>query len=373
MELYADNRSQWYENCTVGISEYDWASLNLIRSVAASFGAVIIICILLLLVYSKSYSTLFQRLYLYLIVATLLNETVGVISIEHQWMYHRQELVCKIVGMLTGWTYVVLFFFSYEIIFYLLYRVVWMIMGTPQCGIGHNAVTKCCGRVIIEAALCFFPVFIATVFAVPPYLQDRYGLAGPWCFVRSLDDDCNPTGKQIQMAFYGMYMAVGAAGFIASIIFTVVYFKLATNFKEARQLLKRTLYVLIFKFVHIIMILCSVACRLYTLESRQRRYYVLWLSHALAVPLGVLVFPLGYLVCFYPIRKMAKRFYRSLIVKCFKRNTSISRVPDVREAATAPRSERISQPSETFFYVSHPDELTERTPLLSDAGMSARN
>ena len=124
MEFYADNKTQWYENCTVGISEHDWASLNLIRSVAASFGVVIIICVLLLLVYSKSYSTLFQRLYLYLIIATLLNETVGVISIEHQWIYHRQELVCKIVGMFTGWTYVVLFIFSYEIIFYLLYRVV---------------------------------------------------------------------------------------------------------------------------------------------------------------------------------------------------------------------------------------------------------
>jgi len=64
-----------------------------------------------------------------------------------------------------------------------------------------------------------------------------------------------------------MYMTLGVAGIVASLIFLVVYFKLANSFKEVCHLLKWTLCVLGFKFIHILMILCSVACRVYTLQS----------------------------------------------------------------------------------------------------------
>ena len=46
-----------------------------------------------------------------LIVATLLNEIVGVVSIEHQWHCPGQETVCVWVGLFTGYghTYCCLF------------------------------------------------------------------------------------------------------------------------------------------------------------------------------------------------------------------------------------------------------------------------
>ena len=94
--------------------------------------------------------------------------------------------------------------------------------------------------------LIALPLLISTAFAIPPYMQDRYGIAGPWCFVRSLNYNCTPTGETFQLAFYGMYMALGVAGIVASLIFSVVYFKLSTSFKEVRHLLKRTLCVLVF-------------------------------------------------------------------------------------------------------------------------------
>ena len=73
-------------------------------------------------------------------------------------------------------------------------------------------------------------VLIATAFAMPPYKQKRHGIAGPWCFVRSLSDDCEPIGKEFQLAFYGMYMALGMAEIVACLMLSIVYFKLSIIF-----------------------------------------------------------------------------------------------------------------------------------------------
>ena len=374
MELYNDydvNGSQFNMNCT-NFTDANWKSLNLVRSVAAILGTVIILAILLFLIYNKLYSSLFQRLYLYLIIATLLSDISGVISIEHLWHYKGQEAVCEGVGLFLAWTYVLTFIFSYEIIAYLLYLVVTKIRGTrfPQCGFGN---TRCCG-VTVEIAYIAIPVIIATVFALPPLMQHKYGIAGPWCFVRSLNDDCEPTGYSAQMTFYGMYMTLGVAGIIASLIFLIVYFKLANTFKEVRHLLKRTLYVLGFKFIHILMILCSVACRVYTLQSRRHERYGLWLTHALAFPIGVLVFPLGYFLCFHHVGQIIHKGFKKLVLKYRKHNTSFNRVavPSITAArwATMPKSDRITQPSDTYFDVPHSETEPEKLAqtLVSDAG-----
>ena len=215
-------------------------------------------------------------------------------------------------------------------------------------------------------------VIVSTVFALPPLVQHKYGIAGPWCFVRSLNDSCAPTGWSAQMAFYGMYMTSGVAGIVASLIFLVFYFKLANSFKEVRRLLKRTLCVLGFKFIHILMILCSVACRVYTLQSQRHARYGLWLAHALAFPVGVLVFPIGYFLCFHHVGQIVRKGFKRLARKCLKHDTSLNcvAVPSITAArwATMPRSDCITQPSDTYFDVPHPDAKPEKSALVSDAG-----
>ena len=173
------------------------------------------------------------------------------------------------------------------------------------------------------------------------------------------------------MAFYSMYMALGFAGIVASLIFSVVYCQLATSFRDVRQLLKRTLCVLVFKFVHILLILCSVACRLYTLQTRRHQLYGLWLMHALSVPIGVLLFPTGYLLCFHPVGTIVQKVYK-MACKCCNRKRSFNpiEVQNVTaQQATVPKSTRISQPSYTFFVVPHPSEVpSERSSLINDTG-----
>ena len=371
MELYnvINSDSQFNMNCTK-FTEGNWKSLNLVRAIASVLGTVIILAILLFLIHYKVYSSLLQRLYVYLIIATLLCEITGVINIEHQWRYKGQKVVCEGTGLFYAWTSVLLFILSAEIIVYLLYLVVSNIGGTrlTQCGTGC---TRCC-CVIVEMIYVAIPVLISTVFALPPLFQRKYGIAGPWCFVRSLNDDCKPTGFTAQMAFYAMYMTLGVAGIVASLIFSAVYFKLSSSFREVRHLLKRTLYLLAFDFIHILTILGSFACRIYTLKTCRHQLYGLWLTHALSYPIGVLVFPVGYFLCFHPVGKIAQNVYKKMAIKCCRYSKSFNHVevPSITgiRRATAPRSDRLSQPSITFFVVPHPDALSEKSSLLSDAG-----
>ena len=119
--------------------------------------------------------------------------------------------------------------------------------------------------------------------------------------------------------------------------------------------------------------MCSVACRLYTLRARRHERYGLWLLHAIAVPLGVLVFPLGYFLCFHPVGGSLVQFvYRNIIKRCCGHMTSLNFDGEPSMTllrATAPMSNRISQPSTTFFYVPHSDQPSEGShAAVSDTG-----
>ena len=73
---------------------------------------------------------------------------------------------------------------------------------------------------IAEIVYVFLPVLVSTAFALPPFIvhEDSFGIAGPWCFARSLDKNCKRLGFAIQMTFYGMYLSLGVAGIVASVL-----------------------------------------------------------------------------------------------------------------------------------------------------------
>ena len=110
------------------------------------------------------------------------------LNIEHQWHYKGQETVCVWLGFFTQWTYVLVFIFSYEIVLYLLYLVMLKIRGTP---LPPWMGSKCC-TVTVEIIYIVTPLLISTTFAVFPYVKRSYGVAGPWCWVVSLNGDCEP-------------------------------------------------------------------------------------------------------------------------------------------------------------------------------------
>ena len=358
---YTETEPQFYTNCTT-FTIKDLKFLNGLKNITAFICMIITLAILVFLIYQKAYSSLFQRLYLYLVIGTLFAELSIGLSIEHLWQYAHQETVCVWVAFLSQWSWIFVFVLSYEVAIHLLCMVAIKMKesSTPKYWIVKSKRYA----IILEIMYIFLPVTISTGFAVIPYVKKSYGIAGPWCWIQALNKHCEPSGFAAQMGFYGLYVSVGIAGMAASLIFVVVYFKLST---ESRHHLRKTLYVMIFQFVHILLIMYGLSVRLYTFTSR-RHLYGLWFAHAFIIPIGILVFPLGYLICFYPVNKAALIVYKRIASACSKQNVPINpaKALDLTKYATAPESDRISQPSSTYFVIPHPDALSETSPLVRE-------
>lgn len=358
MERY----QQFNINCTTFTGE-ELKAINLTRSIVAILCVIIVVLILVLLLCHKAYTSTFQRLYIYVIIATLISESVQACGIEHQFHYHGQKVVCFWLAFITHWTSIMVFIFAFETILYLLYLVITQVRG--DCC--YRPVQSRCCRAMLELLFITMPVLLSFPIAYVPYKNNNYGLAGPWCWVRSIDENCKSVGMRDQMIYFGLYWAVGAIGIIINIVFSAVYHKLAGTFKEARKLLKLTLILMCFQLGYITIVTLQLAVRLYTAISGSQQHIALWFMHAFIIPNGQLIFPIGYLICFNSVKKMLYESVRTFRLKCKEwydictcrgHNRQALAEGDV-EQSTAPDSCRISPPSNTFFEIPYTDCFTK--------------
>ena len=362
------NGSQFNLDCT-NFTVDVFKHLNRLNTGIAFVCSVIALVILIHLICSKAFSSLLKRLYFYLIAATLFNVTIMALNIEHQWQYRGQDEVCKWLGFFANFSYVLVFTFSCEVIVHLVCLVVSQVRGSqpfPRCtGSRYYTIT-------LEIAYIVFPLMISATLALPPYVNGLYGIAGPWCWVQSLDEDCKPTGLETQIIFFSMKTTVAIVEIAVSVVFLVMYSKISALSRDARFLLKQTLYVMLFQIINVLMIVYNLSVRLHTLFTHRHQSYGLWVVGSLVGPVSVQVLPLGYWLFFYPVKSnILKGIHK--ITKCCKRKSSSSswlvETLNVTKFATAPRSDRISQPSYTYYVVSHPDDFSETAPLtVSDTG-----
>ena len=84
------DESQFSMNC-INFAIEDLKLFNRLRSIIAIVCATITLTILLFLICQKAFSSLFQQLYFYLVIGTLLTEIAVGLNIEHQWHYQQQE------------------------------------------------------------------------------------------------------------------------------------------------------------------------------------------------------------------------------------------------------------------------------------------
>ena len=87
------NHSQFSNSCS-NFTTDELVSLNLAFSCSGAVCCFVSSVITLLLLISKSYHSVLQRLLLYLMVATALSELFLAASIEHHFPYSEQDKVC---------------------------------------------------------------------------------------------------------------------------------------------------------------------------------------------------------------------------------------------------------------------------------------
>ena len=369
IELYDDNGSQF--NCTDFTVE-ELKFLNGLRNTTAILCIMITLFILIFLIFSNTFSSLLKRLCFYFILGTLFAEIVMGLNVEH---FGDKEAACIWQEFFSQWTCVVVFVLSHEIVLHLFCLVISIVSKSRPSRRPQRTGSKF-SKVTVEIVYIILPVIIATVIAVIPLVrkQEGYGIAGPMCWVQPRNGECKPSEMDLQMVFYSLYIAINAVGISASFVLSVIYFKISSSVKDARSLLKQTFYVMILQIIHILILMCDFAIRAYTLFSQHQQLYSFWALDTFTIPIALMVLPFGYLIIFYPVKKSVVNILKKIAGKCctHKKSSQYSQhQSDMHQSysiATAPESDRVSQPSYTFFDVPHPDESLEQSRLIGDVG-----
>jgi hypothetical protein len=345
-------------NCT-NFTTSELLSLNLSISITGGLCLLISSLIILLLFFNKAYSSLLQRLFLYLMVATALRQLSLLSLIEHYFYYTGQREVCIVVAYFNHWMVAMTLFFATGMLFYLFYMVNHLAKGktlTPPTIIQSKF-----RRIALECFYIILLVVVSFAYGSEPYVRGTYGLAGAWCWITSMNETCQKTksGLPEQVTSYSLILAVGVIGLVLMIFIVITYRQLPKALKEVRLLLRKTFIIAACLVAFIAFHVITIFVRIYSTHHTQYNYFFMWIVHAISQSISFLLFPLGFLLCFYPVTAMLSKCCCN---KGFRReNTAHSHDKKPAHSTlgpTVPRSTRVSPPSNTFFNVSYTNGFT---------------
>ena len=368
------DRSQFSltQNCS-NLTTEELVTINLVFSTSGAACCFLSLLITLLLLFYKACDTLLKRQFLYLMVTTTLRELFLFASIEHHFQYTGQETVCTWVAYLYNWTGIVLSVFTIGMMVYLFYLVHCLAKGNTVSP-PRFLQSKWC-RITLEITYVILPSLLSFAYASIPYFNHNYGLASAWCWIRNTDENCKLTlsGLLDQLLNgYIFYETGGIAGIILTIAIVIVYWRLPSTLYEARLLLKKTFFMLVCLLLSILIVMVAFINGMHTARTGRYQHLAAWLTIASLYPISLLMFPFGFLVCFYSGKMFNKNSIKKALTRCFccfashKHNKKERRVriqaqpADVEstQAPTIPVSTRVSQPSHTFFKVPYTNEFT---------------
>ena len=340
-----EDSSQFNLSCS-NLSISELTSMNLSRGAAAAVCAAIMVTMLMVLCCSKAFVSVIQRLFLYLVMATIASELCQVATLEHQYVYPYQNEVCAVLGFLTHWSSTAVILFALGVILYILLLVC---VNTRWTSLKfENLSTR--ARIFLECLYVVTIVLLPLTYIWVPFWNGNYGLAVAWCWIKSVDGNCNVTGMIDQMVVgYIMYVVVGLVGVVTMIGVTVAYCRLSTaEIVHIRKLLLQSLVLTSFVLLYVLFIGAAVAVRIYAGLTKSTQHFYMWIIQGMNMPICFLIIPFGFFGSFYFTH------YRN---KCCKRRRDQYdrlQAPD----ATVPASTRVTAPSNTYFKVPYTNGFT---------------
>lgn len=154
--------------------------------------------------------------------------------IEHYFYYIGQDEVCIMVAYFNHWTVTMTLIFAMGIMVYLFYLVCHFALKGNTPTVPMILQSKCC-RITLECLYIILSVSLSSAYASEPLIRDNYGLAGAWCWIRSLDDNCKLTNSGFlnQLSSYLPILIVGIVGIVLTVIIVVAYYQLPSTLREA--------------------------------------------------------------------------------------------------------------------------------------------
>ena len=236
-------------------------------------------------------------------VTTSVRELFLAASVEHHFEYSGQETVCTWIAFIYNWTGIVLFVFTVGIMIYLFFLVQYVAKGNtvPQ------TLQSKCRRVCLESFYIFLSTVITFAYASIPYFTHNYGLAGAWCWIKALDEDCKLTlSGLLAQLFHGhtFYESDGIIGIILMIAIVVVYCRLPVTLHEVWLLLRKSFIVMTCFLLYVVIAVIALSIRMITAKTSSYQHFAIWFSIGITYSISLLLFPVAFLLCFYPVSKL---------------------------------------------------------------------
>ena len=338
-----ESRSQFYLNCT-NLTASHLENMNLSRGLTAAVCVVILLLMLVVLCVSKAYVSVIQRLFLYLILATIWREVCLTATLEHQFLYEHQDTVCSVLGFITHWSGLIVILSALGVIIYTMV----LICKTMKQSSSSPSRRQ---RVLLEILYVILIITLPLSFILASATRGNYGLATAWCFIRAINKECEKVGivEQLVLA-YGGYELVSIAGIVSIIVLAIMYCRMSADIPGVKKLLIRSLILTSFVLLYLLFTNTALAIRVYSGVSGWPYKYGMWLYFGVIIPLCQLIIPVGFLGSFY---------FNHFYLKCCKKHArrhQYNRLENQRK--TFPASKNSTTPSSTFFHVPYTNAFT---------------
>ena len=320
---YSHNSSTVHNDCvTYESSRYMkvailTASLGLI-STLASIAAIFVILVL------KKYHTFMQRLVLYLCIAAVLHSAAAILQFcRIAYKSHNQKVLnlCKAAGFIsqtTDWS-----------------------LNIAYVSMTFNMTLA----VVFNTSSGSFEIlYIAAIFLLPftvnwiPFLQNSYGVAGAWCWIRDRDvsyvynttsdthmiENCTDHNLGIYLQYILWYVPHSTMLFVILILYVLTVVKLICNKQHWEGLYQMesinnkelekelVLPISVYTVVYFILNLFPLINRLH--DSIHGPNYTLWVIHAVLSPIQGGLFSLLYTLDKDTRQKLTKREFLSYVL-----------------------------------------------------------
>ena len=307
-----------FYNCT-DLTKSDIKHLALARGLTAVgcfIASLLTLVGMVVFMIKKKTCTKASRLFLYaMIIVSLIFLFVLVFHLEHYVYYNAEGGACKTVSYFSQAIGFLHLLFMAWIAFYLLYIAIGLL---PRCNIprlpcniprlseGCKCITTpCCSEPRAWIVCTFLSLFIAAI----PFMGDAtpYGETGPWCWIKSLNNDCSVSEGGLTEQLLIWYIPFGGVALIS--LFSVIATTVAIwknnkqPYAEFDNEKRKDPKVYPIEFIPLIALLV-VYMILWAIElagritATYRNIYGLWMLYAISTPLSGLVIPFAFLASF---------------------------------------------------------------------------
>ena len=343
-------------NCSV-FQTQPYVNVAIVSSASASLSALCCLSVIGLIFLFKKHYFFIQRLILYLTIAALFN-ALSIVARLYRIGYDKKseelEYLCKITAFVDQTTLCSLFMAFAVITFTLLMRAVF---------------SKNTSR--IE------PVYFVLIFAFPltfnwiPFLENTYGPAGAWCWIRSVNYDQNCSehkfGTYLRFALwyipsYGLLTMMTLAYVCIVVSVTRQRYRWTGRFEpEAltmREQMRNEVWPLLFYLIGLFILnIFPLINRIHDSIYDSQPEYVLWMLHAIFSPLQG-----GFIALVYTLDRETRRrltFGNLLAILCSRRD-----MVQEYHVGSGPRDSVSDATAETHYEVYGNMISDETEPLL---------